>query len=173
MYLWRERVNEERHTQTREMEGREMKVTTNKKQIRGSYEAAKVFLGILRTEEGMGSFDAEKEHFWVICLDTKNNVKAIELVTLGLLDQTVVHPREVFRPAIYHAAKSVILAHNHPSGDPTPSGKDLDLTRRLVEVGKILECQVLDHVIVAIGDQGEDRSTSLAEYSREEGMGIF
>jgi len=70
-------------------------------------------------------------------------------ITVGLLDQCVVHPREVFRPAIKDAAKSIILVHNHPSGDPTPSDKDLQLTRRLEEVGQTLGIQVLDHIIVA------------------------
>jgi DNA repair protein RadC len=144
-----------------------MRIKTRTRKIRGSWEAASIFLSILRTEEGLGSFDVDKEHFWIVCLDTKNNVTAVELITLGLLDQTAVHPREVFRPAIYHAAKSIILAHNHPSGDPQPSDKDMILTKRLADVGVILGCQVLDHLIVAIDDEGRDTSVSLAESNSE------
>jgi DNA repair protein RadC len=93
--------------------------------------------------------DGAQEEFHVVSLNTKNQVLATHQVSLGLLDQTVVHPREVFRPAIKEAAKSVILVHNHPSGDPTPSEKDLALTRRLDEAGTLLGIQVLDHIIVA------------------------
>lgn len=127
-----------------------MKCTTTKKRINGSTEVAPVFRAILDAE---GEMDRDKEHFWCMCLDTKNHIKLIELVTLGLLDQTVVHPREVFRPAVGCSAKSVILAHNHPSGDPTPSDKDATLTARLIECGKMLDIQVLDHVVVGDGDQ--------------------
>jgi DNA repair protein RadC len=93
--------------------------------------------------------DADQEEFHVVSLNTKNQVLATHPISRGLLDQTVVHPREVFRPAIKEAAKSIILVHNHPSGDPTPSDKDLTLTRRLDESGTLLGIQVLDHIIVA------------------------
>jgi DNA repair protein RadC len=132
---------------------------TNKKSIRGSMDVPPVFQAILNAESDM---DQEKEHFWAMFLDTKNHIKRIELITLGLLDQTVVHPREVFRPAIGIAAKTVIIAHNHPSGDPTPSDKDISLTKRIVECGKILDIEVLDHII--IGAAGETESCSLREY---------
>ncbi len=91
----------------------------------------------------------DQEEFHVVTLDTKNQTIGTHRVSLGSLDQTVVHPREVFRPAIKDAAKSVLLVHNHPSGDPTPSEKDRILTRRLEEAGKTLGIQVLDHIIVA------------------------
>jgi DNA repair protein RadC len=93
--------------------------------------------------------EGTQEEFHIISLDTKNQVLATHRISLGLLDQTVVHPREVFRPAIRDAAKSIILVHNHPSGDPTPSEKDLSLTRRLDDAGTMLGIQVLDHIIVA------------------------
>jgi DNA repair protein RadC len=93
--------------------------------------------------------DAEQEEFRVVTLNTKNHVIDTHAITRGLLDQTVVHPREVFRVAIGDAAKSVILVHNHPSGDPTPSPQDLALTQRLEEAGTMLGIQVLDHIIVA------------------------
>lgn len=135
-----------------------MNCKTTRKRITGSMDVPPVFQAILNAE---GEIDQDKEHFWAMFLDTKNHILRIELVTLGVLDQTVVHPREVFRPAIGISAKSVILAHNHPSGDPTPSVQDVTLTKRLVECGKILDVHVLDHVI--IGMAGEQSSVSLRE----------
>jgi len=122
-----------------------MRLTTNTKVIRGSADVAPVFREILNAEDPI---DQDKEHFWCCCLNTKNRILRIELITLGLLDQTIVHPREVFRAAIGCAAKCIILAHNHPSGDPTPSDMDITLTQRLINCGLLLGIQVLDHVIV-------------------------
>jgi len=127
-----------------------MRCTTTKKRIGGSTEVAPVFRAILDAE---GEADRAKEHFWVLCLDTKNHILRVELVTLGILDQTIVHPREIFRPAIGCSAKSIILAHNHPSGDPQPSDKDEQLTRRLVDCGRMLDIEVLDHVVIGDGDE--------------------
>jgi DNA repair protein RadC len=93
--------------------------------------------------------DRAQEEFHIITLNTKNEVLARHQISVGLLDQSMVHPREVFRPAIRDAAKSILLLHNHPSGDPTPSEQDRALTRRLEEAGKTLGIQVLDHIIVA------------------------
>ena len=90
-----------------------------------------------------------QESFMVILLDTKNKPIGIPReCTRGLLDTTPVHPREVFREAVRDSAASVILAHNHPSGDPTPSKEDVDITRRLIEAAKILGIRIVDHVIV-------------------------
>ncbi len=125
-----------------------MQMRTTKKVIRGSADVAPVFHAIIDAE---GELDRMKEHFWACFLDTKNHILRIELISLGLLDQTIVHPREVFRPAIGCSAKTVILCHNHPSGDPTPSDKDVILTRRLIDAGKLLDVRVLDHVVI-----GED-----------------
>jgi DNA repair protein RadC len=122
-----------------------MQMKTTKKRIGRPADVAPVFRTILDAE---GELDQAKEHFWAMFLDTKGHIQRIELVTLGLLDQTVVHPREVFRPAIGCSAKSVILCHNHPSGDPEPSDKDIALTRRLIEAGKLLDVHVLDHVVL-------------------------
>ena len=83
-----------------------------------------------------------KEHFRALLLDTKNRVMASELVSIGTLNTSLVHPRELFRRAIQACAAAVILVHNHPSGDPTPSAEDLALTRRLVEVGKIMGIEI-------------------------------
>ena len=126
-----------------------MQLKTTKKRICQPADVAPVFRTILQAESEL---DQAKEHFWALFVDTKQHILRVELITLGLLDQTVVHPREVFRPAIGISAKSVILCHNHPSGDPEPSDKDVALTRRLIEAGKLLDIQVLDHVV--IGDAG-------------------
>ncbi|MGB9812541.1 MAG: RadC family protein [Thermovenabulum sp.] len=90
----------------------------------------------------------EKEHFKVILLDTKNKVISIEDISIGTVDASIVHPREVFKPAIKRSSSSIILVHNHPSGDPYPSKEDLVLTKRLSEAGKLLGIYVLDHVII-------------------------
>lgn len=91
----------------------------------------------------------DHEQFWVLHLDTRNGLKGPpHVVSRGLLDASLVHPREVFREAIRQAAAAVILAHNHPSGDPTPSADDIRMTRQLVDVGRIIDIKVLDHVIV-------------------------
>ena len=90
----------------------------------------------------------KQESFMVILLDTKNKPIGIPReCTRGLLDSSPVHPREVFREAVKDSAASIILAHNHPSGDPTPSKEDIDITCRLVEAGRILGIRIVDHVI--------------------------
>lgn len=86
----------------------------------------------------------KQEHFVVMFLDTKNQVISHETIFVGSLNASIVHPREVFRAAIKRNCASIICAHNHPSGDPTPSPEDLDVTRRLVEVGKTVGIEVLD-----------------------------
>lgn len=90
------------------------------------------------------------EVFYIITLNSLNGVTACQEVTRGLLNSSLVHPREVFRLAILNSAKSIILAHNHPSGNPTPSADDRAVTRQLVEAGRILDIPVVDHVIVAV-----------------------
>ena len=90
----------------------------------------------------------KKEHFLVLCLDTRNRLIARKLVSMGSLDTSIVHPREVFREAISSCAASVIFAHNHPSGDPEPSKEDIELTQRLAKAGEVLGIDVLDHIIV-------------------------
>ena len=90
----------------------------------------------------------KKEHFLVLSLDTRNHPIDIQTVSIGSLDSSIVHPREVFREAITSCAASVIFVHNHPSGDPEPSEEDIKLTKRLAEVGEIMGIEVLDHVIL-------------------------
>ena len=92
-----------------------------------------------------------KEVFMVLLLSTKNHVIAAPVVSVGSLNASIVHPRELFRQAINHSAASVILVHNHPSGDPAPSQEDITLTRRLVEAGSLLDISVLDHLIIGDG----------------------
>ncbi len=90
----------------------------------------------------------KKEHFLVLSLDTRNHLINTQTISIGSLDSSIVHPREVFKEAISSTAASVIFAHNHPSGDPTPSEDDIKLTKRLVEAGEILGIEVLDHIII-------------------------
>jgi DNA repair protein RadC len=89
-----------------------------------------------------------KEHFKLILLNSRNKKIGISTISIGTLTTSLVHPREVFKEALAHSAASVILAHNHPSGDPEPSEDDLKITRKLVESGKILGVEVIDHIIV-------------------------
>jgi DNA repair protein RadC len=90
----------------------------------------------------------KKEHFLVLCLDTRNRLIGRKLVSMGSLDTSIVHPREVFKEAVSSCAASVIFAHNHPSGDPEPSKEDVELTKRLAKAGEIMGIEVLDHIIV-------------------------
>ena len=93
----------------------------------------------------------KREHFLTLLLDTRNRLIRVATVSMGSLDSSIVHPREVFKEAISASAASVIFVHNHPSGDAEPSEDDIELTRRLVEAGKVLGIAVLDHVIVGDG----------------------
>lgn len=91
----------------------------------------------------------EEEAFWVLALDTKNRLKRPPIeVTRGLVDASLIHPREVFREAIRTASAAVVLAHNHPSGDPAPSAEDIRITRQIVQAGRIVGIDVLDHVVL-------------------------
>ncbi len=101
--------------------------------------------------------DYEQEHFLTIILDTKHQIKGFCTVTVGLIDRSQVHSREVFRTAIMQGASHVILAHNHPSGDPTPSAQDIDCTKDLVAAGKIVGIEVIDHVIIGLATQSRVR----------------
>jgi len=101
----------------------------------------------------------DREHFMVVGLDAKHAVIGINTVSIGSVTMSIVHPREVFKPLILMSASAVILAHNHPSGDPTPSQEDRALTRRLKECGELLGITVLDHVVL-----GEDRYYSFADH---------
>ena len=93
--------------------------------------------------------DLKKEHFLAIFLNARNQIIKTETISMGSLNASLVHPREVFAPAVGISAASVVLGHNHPSGDVTPSREDIELTRRMVQAGEIMGIEVLDHLIVA------------------------
>lgn len=100
-----------------------------------------------------------KEHFIGVFLNTKNRIIHKEIISIGSLNASIVHPREVFNAAIRHCSASLICVHNHPSGDPNPSQEDIQTTKRLVEAGNIIGIDVLDHIII-----GENRYYSLKEH---------
>ena len=112
------------------------------------------------------------EAFIVIDLNSKNNVIDKRLVSLGLLDASLVHPREVFRGAILSQAAAIIIAHQHPSGAPTPSAEDVRITKQLVEAGRILAVKVLDHVVIGRPDATGPGSPSFQSL-REAGLVSF
>jgi len=91
---------------------------------------------------------AKKEHFFVFYLDSRNQETKCEIISVGILNSSIVHPREVFEPAVKHLACQIIVAHNHPSGSLEPSKDDLEITQRLVKSGEILGIELLDHIIV-------------------------
>jgi DNA repair protein RadC len=100
----------------------------------------------------------KKEHFMVTLLTTKNRIMGYKVISVGSLTASIVHPREVFEAATKNHAASIILAHNHPSGDPSPSKEDIAITHRLKEAGDIMDIPVLDHIII-----GDGRYVSLKE----------
>ena len=111
--------------------------------------------------ESLGSYFAERldqEEFLIATLDTKLQVRRVVRITRGTLDASLVHPREVFRPAIADCASAILCVHNHPSGDPTPSRQDHEVTTRLKQVGELIGITVIDHIVV-----GEGKAVSLAE----------
>jgi DNA repair protein RadC len=107
----------------------------------------------LRTPEGIFTICEDlchlaQETFQILCLNTKNYLINRHMITLGLADASLVHPREVFRPAIVESAAAIVLVHNHPSGDPTPSAEDIRITKQLIQAGLIIDIKLLDHVII-------------------------
>ena len=102
--------------------------------------------------------DCDREKFIALLLDTKNHVVAANTVSIGTVNASLVHPREIFKVALLCNASAVILAHNHPSGNPTPSSEDIDITNRLKKAGEILGIEVLDHIII-----GDNTWTSFKE----------
>jgi DNA repair protein RadC len=98
--------------------------------------------------------DEKREHFAALYLDARNVPLDVQIVSIGSLNASIVHPREVFRPAVLHAAAGVIVAHNHPSGDPSPSEEDVAITRRLHECGRMLGIEMLDHVVCVAEPEG-------------------
>ncbi|MBU0760333.1 MAG: DNA repair protein RadC [Nanoarchaeota archaeon] len=93
--------------------------------------------------------DKKEEHFYILMLNTQNNIIGEQLISKGILDASIVHPREIFKPAIKNSASKIILIHNHPSGDATPSGEDEEITLKLINTGEQLGIKVLDHIILS------------------------
>ncbi len=104
-------------------------------------DVAEIFIPILK--------DELKEHFIVVCLNSANKIIKFETVSIGNLNSSVAHPREIFKTAIENSSASIILIHNHPSGNPEPSNEDISITKKMVESGKILDIPVFDHLIIA------------------------
>jgi DNA repair protein RadC len=100
---------------------------------------------LLKNELG----NKKKEHFKILSLNTRKKLISIDEISIGILDSSLAHPREIFKPAIQNSAASIILVHNHPSGDPTPSNDDIKMTERLIKAGKIMGIEIDDHVIIA------------------------
>lgn len=100
----------------------------------------------------------QKEHFRIVLLDTKNQIIVTEEISVGTLNASIVHPRDVFKAAIKRNSNSMILIHNHPSGDPTPSNEDINITNRLIDAGNLIGIKVLDHIII-----GDNRYISFKE----------
>jgi len=90
----------------------------------------------------------KKEYLVIFYLDVRNQVIRKEIISIGSLNSSLIHPREVFEPAVSHLAAQIIISHNHPSGDPSPSEEDIEVTKRLIQVGEILGIEIIDHVIV-------------------------
>ena len=111
--------------------------------------------------------DREKEHFWLVCLANNNLIVNIELVSLGSVNATTVKPMNVFRVAVLKGAVKVILCHNHPSGEMRPSEADKDLTDRLIQVGRILNIEVIDHLIISTKTYMSFSDTGLMNKLRE------
>jgi DNA repair protein RadC len=116
---------------------------------------------------------ADREHFYVVLLSTKNHVLGVELVSVGSLSASIVHPREVFKPAILKSAAAIVVAHNHPSMDVTPSPEDMEFTRRLARAGDLLGIRLLDHVIVCEDAYISLRDEGCFEKCKEEGCPGF
>src|SRR5690242_17883256 len=112
--------------------------------VRSPNQIAKVFRDLLLTEDEV---DQAKEHFYVMHLDTRSRINSVELVHLGTLTSSLVHPREVYRRAIMQASVTIVVAHNHPSGDPDPSSEDLKVTKLIMEAGRILGIEMQDHIV--------------------------
>jgi len=117
----------------------------DKIKVSGPQEVAELMYDVLALEPEL---DLEKEHFWLLGLRANNGIKFIELISLGTLNASLVHPREVFRPAVIKAVASVIVVHNHPSGTTSPSNEDRGITKRLREAGKLMDIPLLDHIII-------------------------
>lgn len=113
----------------------------SEKKISSPSDIGEMFIPLLR--------DEMKEHFMVVCLSSSNRIIRYETVSVGNLNSSIVHPREIFKVAIENNSANIIIIHNHPSGNPEPSNEDIAVTKKLIEAGKIMDIQVFDHIIIA------------------------
>ena len=125
--------------------------------VKSPHEAAKIFVPLLRSEK--------KEQFYVMLLNIKNKLLGVERISLGTLNSTLAEPRDIFSLALSKNAAAVILAHNHPSGDPTPSVDDRTTTERMIEAGDVLGIKVLDHIIVGATRYYNFKDKAISEFS--------
>jgi DNA repair protein RadC len=138
----------------------------SKIQVKDSQQVAKVFQDLLLLED---TIDQEKEHFYVMHLDTRSRINLVELVSLGTLTASLVHPRETFRRAVIQGSASIIVAHNHPSGEVNPSEEDTKVTKLLFEAGNILGIKMLDHLIFAKKMFFSFRDNNVQQMTEEKG----
>jgi DNA repair protein RadC len=122
----------------------------SKRQITQPTDVALVFQDLLMLED---KIDQDKEHFYVMHVNARQQVNLVELVGIGTLNHTDVHPRETYRRAVIEGSYSIVVAHNHPTGDVTPSAADIQTTRKLHNAGKILNIPLLDHIIFSATDR--------------------
>lgn len=115
--------------------------TILEKKIASPQDIADILIPVLR--------DEVKEKFIVVCLNSANKIIRYEVISIGNLNSSIVHPREIFKVAIDNNSANIILVHNHPSGNPEPSSEDITVTKKLVEAGKIMDIQIFDHIIIA------------------------
>ena len=109
--------------------------------------------------------DLAQETFVILTFNIKNRLIARHLISLGTVNSTLVHPREVFRPAITDGAANIVAAHNHPSGDPAPSAEDIRITKKLIEAGHYIEIELLDHLIIGSDDFISLRESGLVAFN--------
>lgn len=127
--------------------------------LQADADVATLLINIIKTDRNT------TEHFYVFCLDTRLKVVGFFDIAKGSLDTCSVHPREVYQPAVATPkCSAIIVAHNHPSGDPTPSSEDISVTERLVEAGKLLGIRLLDHIVVGDGVWQGIRSMGIVEF---------
>jgi len=122
-----------------------MRLKVRKSSVKSAEDIANILFAVLASEDPI---DQQKEHFWAIGLNGRGVMKYVELVSLGIVDRSLVHPRETFRLAIFEGVEAIIVAHNHPSGDCKPSNEDGEVTKNLVEAGRIVGIKILDHIII-------------------------
>lgn len=125
-----------------------MLVNCKKDKVHNAGDISKIINSILESESEV---DQEKEHFWAIGLTTNNRIKYIDLVTLGTLNEALIHPRETFRLAVLKGVNCLIVCHNHPSGNLEASTGDIEITERLKKAGDILGIKLIDHIIIGDG----------------------